>query len=257
MKLNTLGNLLMYGSVGSLPLYAAAKRSKQRLESMYEPLNIRLRKVIPENTKISSEKKSELFSQFREKTAAGLINAADLSKFTLPIIGGTIAADAIGSIGGSAMGPTMDVMGYKLYKTMFPDMQGMVEYTRAPEKALQSAAQTFGTNIGASASEGLSNIIGGLMNKNTEIINATPRRKMILDQLRREDDLIKDMPLRKAMEAYHSMVGVAPTLSTDKNAVKSFLRTVAMTPDGGVDWNTLKGLADAEVSVSKAKGMGK
>ena len=93
------------------------------------------------------------------------------------------------------------------------------------------------------------------MKRNEQIINSSPRRKMILTQLRREDELIKNIPLKTVLEAYHSMIKVAPTLSTDKNAVKSFFRSIAMAPEGGVDWNTLKGLAEAEVSVNKARDL--
>ena len=45
------------------------------------------------------------------------------------------------------------------------------------------------------------------------------------------------------------MKNFAPTLSTDKNAVKSFLRQ-AVQHDGGVDFMSIKGLADAEAAVT-------
>lgn len=55
--------------------------------------------------------------------------------------------------------------------------------------------------------------------------------------------------------AYETMVRFAPELSTDPNIVVSFLRHAAMT-GGTLDYATVKGLADAESSVHKAKNEG-
>lgn len=257
MKLNTLAHLLLYSPLYGVPMYMGTKRGLKNMSEKYEPLDIRLSKVSPLSSKQASEKSNETFNEFkkeREKVAA----LVPIQNLVPSIIAGTAAAEGIGSIGkgiGGITSPITDVIGYKLFKKFFPGPEGMVEYTRAPEKALEMAAGTMGKSLGQTAAEGIQQFIGSVIGKNEQIINSSPRRKMILHQLRQEDDTIKSMPVKTVMEAYHSMSKIAPRLSTDKNAVRSFLRSVAVSPEGGIDWNTMKGLADAEVSVGKALGI--
>ena len=54
------------------------------------------------------------------------------------------------------------------------------------------------------------------------------------------------------MEAYHTMSRFAPVLSTDKNAVRSFLRQ-AVTSGSGPDFMSIKLVADAERAVTGPK----
>lgn len=78
-------------------------------------------------------------------------------------------------------------------------------------------------------------------------------RKAVLDQLKKEDPILAQADDKALMEAYHTMARFAPQLSTDKNAVRSFLRQ-AMMSGAGPDYMSIKLLADAERSVT---GQGK
>lgn len=75
-------------------------------------------------------------------------------------------------------------------------------------------------------------------------------REAILDKLKKEDLVLGRAKDEDLLEAYDTMVKFAPTLSTDKNAVKSFLREAVMS-GGGVNVNTIKLLADAERSATQ------
>jgi hypothetical protein len=74
-------------------------------------------------------------------------------------------------------------------------------------------------------------------------------RKAIVDQLKKEDPVLAQAQDKTLMEAYHTMVRFAPQLSTDKNAVRSFLRQAVMS-GAGPDYMAIKLLADAERSVT-------
>lgn len=55
-----------------------------------------------------------------------------------------------------------------------------------------------------------------------------------------------------AAAAYETMKRFAPELSTDKHIVTAFLRNAAMS-GGPMDYNMIKGIADAEASIHKAR----
>jgi hypothetical protein len=74
-------------------------------------------------------------------------------------------------------------------------------------------------------------------------------RQAILSQLKHEDSILSQADDRVLMEAYHTMTRFAPTLSTDKNAVRSFLRQAVMSGTGA-DYSTIKHLADSERAVT-------
>lgn len=74
-------------------------------------------------------------------------------------------------------------------------------------------------------------------------------RQAILTQLKQEDSILSQADDRVLMEAYHTMTRFAPTLSTDKNAVRSFLRQAVMSGTGA-DYSTIKHLADSERAVT-------
>ena len=81
------------------------------------------------------------------------------------------------------------------------------------------------------------------------------QRESILDNLMENDYVISTFENENpgsTLKAYATMVRVAPTLSTDPNVVTSFLRNSSQT-GGTMDFATIKLLADAEASVSKAR----
>lgn len=73
---------------------------------------------------------------------------------------------------------------------------------------------------------------------------AREHEKMVV-QLRRGDDMLGSADLGELTSAYSSMAKFAPTLAADPNAARSFLRN-AVASGGGVDFNTLKLLAETE-----------
>lgn len=255
MTWDTLNKASLGVAATSIPYgaYARGKRMAPQDSSME-----RLRKRSPIDFNEDRMKSSPYFNEYAEKNAGfldkGINFLANHPKASLSAIGTAFLADQVIDAATPALKPTLDTAGYKLYQKIFPGGSGAAALKQVPEEALKTTATQFGKSLGDTAGKGVGAFINNIFNSNKKVINQTPRRKAILEQLRREDMLIKEIPLNTALEAYHSMVEVAPTLSTDKNAVKSFLRTVATSPEGGIDWNTLKGLADAETSIMKSKG---
>jgi hypothetical protein len=79
-------------------------------------------------------------------------------------------------------------------------------------------------------------------------------RNAILQLLKTEDPVLSQADDKTLMEAFHTMCRVAPVLSTDKNAVRSFLRQAVTSGSGGVDFTTIKLLAESERAVTGKRG---
>lgn len=150
-----------------------------------------------------------------------------------------------GLLGGDRPG---DTISYKINR----GMHGLLDRIRADEQVGESFAKT----VGSGAAESLMGLTKDIMSKGYDTMKDTlalsPVRKKIFNVLRKEDDILNMADNKTLMEAYHTMANVAPHLSTDKNAVKSVLR-MAATSGGGLDYTTIKGIADAEAAVAKAK----
>lgn len=87
-------------------------------------------------------------------------------------------------------------------------------------------------------------VIGKVINK----IKNDIRRKSLLEDLRLNDPLLRDIDKAQLMEWYATIVHFAPTVSLDKNAVREILQGFARF--GRVDLQTLKMLADTEKSMA-------
>ena len=96
--------------------------------------------------------------------------------------------------------------------------------------------------VGAIVTGGLA--IGKVINK----IKNDIRRKSLLEDLRLNDPLLRDIDKAQLMEWYATIVHFAPTVSLDKNAVREILQGFARF--GRVDLQTLKMLADTEKSMA-------
>lgn len=80
------------------------------------------------------------------------------------------------------------------------------------------------------------------------------QREKLIKELIREDPVIAQAEQQTpgvVMNAYLTMQRFAPTLSTDKNAVRSYLREAVMMGDNGVNYATIKNIAEAEKSVKQ------
>lgn len=158
---------------------------------------------------------------------------------------GALSALGVGQVmGGDRPG---DTMSYKINR----GMHGLLDRIRADEQV----GEAFAKGIGSASAESLMGLTKDIMSKGYDSMKDTlmlsPVRQKIFSVLRKEDDVINMADNNTLMEAYHTMANVAPNLSTDKNAVKSVLR-MAATSGGGLDFVTIKGIADAEMSVAKA-----
>lgn len=78
-------------------------------------------------------------------------------------------------------------------------------------------------------------------------------RNEILEKLRTSDPVLSGRSDEELMDAFHTMVKFAPTLSKDINAVRSFLREAVMS-GSGPSYVTIRGLSDAETAARKALG---
>lgn len=96
--------------------------------------------------------------------------------------------------------------------------------------------------VGAIVTGGL--VIGKVINK----IKNDIRRKSLLEDLRLNDPLLRDIDKAQLMEWYATIVHFAPTVSLDKNAVREILQGFARF--GRIDLQTLKMLADTEKSMA-------
>lgn len=83
-------------------------------------------------------------------------------------------------------------------------------------------------------------------------IGSDSARKAVLEQLKKEDPILSTASDAVLMESFHTMTRFAPTLSTDKNAVRSFLRQAVM-GGTGPDFTTIKLLAESERAVTGKK----
>ena len=267
--------MLILSGAASLPIAAGAKRGLKNLEHR-EPLEVRLPKVdlgtINEESNLkegsmSIENTKKLVNKVgyhkvacallkKEGTDYGNPDTLDL-KDVAKILGTKLAMihmehrNIVNGLN-QLRDLTMEKDAFFGMTSSMKDV-GKLTLPFLAGGALVGAATGVGKSFGEGIGNSLHNMVDKIMNKNKRVIFDEPQRKMIIHQLMTEDNLIGRMPEEKVLEAYKSMVDVAPTLSTDKNAVKSFLRAVSMAPEGGVDWNTLKGLADAEKSVLQAK----
>jgi len=178
-----------------------------------------------------------------EKAAAGgpLIAAAGAPLLST----GGMAAWGAGEIFGGIGKPQAETTGYLVNRWFHPGLRGVLTRTKADEEI----AKKMVGGLAERALDAMGDAFGSAQRTLKEKMVDSPMRHAILNQLKKEDDIISMADNKATLEAYHTMKNVAPTLSTDKNAVKSFLRE-AVQHQGGVDYMTLKGLADAEAAVT-------
>ena len=111
-----------------------------------------------------------------------------------------------------------------------------------------AAVQTFGKGVGEMGVD----LLKDLASKAVAAVGNVGQdaaRQAILQQLKGSDPVLAEADDKVLMDAYHTMVRFAPVLSTDANAVRSFLRT-AVTSGAGPDFASIKQLADAERAVT-------
>ncbi len=127
----------------------------------------------------------------------------------------------------------------------------MAKVAAVPVGAFDNVTTGLGKGLGESFGKGLVerllNAAGGGIDK----ILSMPARKRIIEQLFTSDPVISDALKRnpaiqrQLLEAYATMLKFAPSLTTDTNAVRSFLREVIL-GGGNVNYAVVKNLIDTE-----------
>lgn len=110
------------------------------------------------------------------------------------------------------------------------------------------ALKSFGKEMGTTGA----NLLRDIANKAMESVSHAgdeSARHAILGDLKQNDSVLSAADDQTLMDAYHTMARFAPTLSTDKNAVRSFLRQAVMS-GSGPDYMSIKLIADSERSVT-------
>lgn len=119
----------------------------------------------------------------------------------------------------------------------------------------ESLGQTIGTGLGKGLGEqfgkGLIDRMFSSAGSAMDKILSTPARKDLIKRLFDSDPIISDALKRnpqmqkQLLEAYSTMIKFAPSLTTDINAVRSFLREVVL-GGGNVNYAVIKNLIDTE-----------
>lgn len=121
-----------------------------------------------------------------------------------------------------------------------------------PPGVLQTMQNTAVETLGKSLGEAGADLVKDIASKaiaSVGAVGANAARTAIVQGLMADDPILAEADEAKLMEAYHTMVRFAPVLSTDKNAVRSFLRQAVMT-GAGPDYAAIKLLADSERAVT-------
>lgn len=170
----------------------------------------------------------------------------------LGAIGGAVGGGAMGSLGAIGGAPGKGIAGGlsdMVQKRMFGQEIGQRQ--DALGVAGGAALKSFGAEIGKSSVGLLKDIAMKAMDAVGHAGDQSAR-EAILGELKRSDSVLAQADDTLLMESYHTMQRFAPTLSTDKNAVRSFLRQAVMS-GSGPDFMTIKHLADSERAVTGGK----
>jgi hypothetical protein len=119
-------------------------------------------------------------------------------------------------------------------------------------------AQGIGAQTGRESVGGIRALLGHAFQAMKEVFFVDPKREKMVQQITETDPVVKTHEREQPgtiQQAYKTMARFAPTLSTDPNLATSFLRNAAMS-GGALDYQVVKGLADAEAAVQKARNEG-
>jgi len=179
------------------------------------------------------------------RAALGVVGQLGRPSVAIPVgigLGGLGTIGVLEAMGGDAPGKTLS---YRVNRSL----HGLADRIRADEQF----GEAFAKQLGSSSADELVDLTKDVVSKGYETmqdsLSLSPVRSALFETLKAEDPDLAGADNNTLMEAYHTMSRFAPTLSTDKNAVKSFLRTVATSPEGGTDFNTIKLLAEAENAI--------
>jgi len=123
---------------------------------------------------------------------------------------------------------------------------------------VSGAGKGMGGGVVSEGIGALRRLIGGAAQSISNRFIDEPKRDKIIQQVMKQDPVVSTAEREtpgQALNAYQTMKRVAPALSTDPNVVQSYLRNAVLS-GGPIDFQTVKGLADAETSLQRAQNEG-
>lgn len=240
LKEHPIGTPLVTGLTG-MGAYDILKRSTHRPYTnspenynSYENLKQRY-------TKVGHDMNPEEQISF-EKAASALDAIKKGIQFggTLPSIAGIAAAASLPYL----MKPTLESSGHWLQRQLYP----LDERIKADEEI---AKKQLGIIAAHQADQML-----GQQKAMSKSFQDMPKLESNLEILIQKDPIIADVvaqdpgkrdDLRETMETVYDF---APDIATNRQAAQSILREAAMSPDGGLNYNTIKLIADAQKSIT-------
>ncbi len=151
------------------------------------------------------------------------------------LIGGTaIALNELAS-------PTVQNLAKRIQRTVIPTIR---EREKLDEETAISFAQSLGEESGKQVVGLLSDTLSKAVQAPIQFFG-NKSRASVFNLLQKEDDVLSRANPQELAESYHTMTRFAPTLATDKNAVKTFLRE-AILYGTGPNIMAIKQLAEAE-----------
>lgn len=238
-----LGLAPQVGDIGKKLGDRYKRYEKMLIEAPYVPPG---ESVVTASAQPFIEKRAAL--QSAEKTAApprlALIGEA-LSKAVknLATPGGLLVGGSLIGLGTLGM-PAMETMGKRIQKSIAP----LPERAEMDRNIAEAYAKSVGKELGIKSVGLLGDFLSKAVAAPTALFQ-NKERASVFAALQQEDDVISQADPKTIAEAYHTMVRFAPTLATDKNAVKTFLRESVLYGTGP-NFVAIKQLADAEKAVN-------
>lgn len=123
---------------------------------------------------------------------------------------------------------------------------------------LEGVARGAGSAAAKEGVGGLRSMLGAAFQAIKDTFFVEPKRQQMAKKIIETDPTVRTQEREQpgtVLQAYKTMSRFAPTLSTDPNIATSFMRNAAMS-GGALDYQVVKGLADAEAAVQRAKNEG-
>jgi hypothetical protein len=154
-------------------------------------------------------------------------------------------------VGGSLIGlgaigePVLKRFGESLQRKFYPNIISREELD-------EEAAASFAKETGKQVAQKTVNLFADMLSKAVALPSKAMQSRAqrgVFGLLQQEDDVLSQADPQQLSEAYHTMVRFAPTLATDKNAVKTFLRESVLYGTGP-NHVAIKQLAETERAVN-------
>lgn len=193
---------------------------------------------------------------------SGMAGAKPSAPKAAPIYAGKPAPTGWATPPGPSKGQIGSAIGGQLLMSMLSTLakgpaEGISErlkgvFAPKPPGVFQTMQSTAVESLGKSVGEAGAGLVRDIASKALSLVGGIgdqSARTAIIQALKAEDPILAEADDKALMEAYHTMVRFAPMLSTDKNAVRSFLRQAVMS-GSGPDYASIKLLADSEHAVT-------